>query len=119
MVLALEKQALEHAEPVVLLLEEAARESVEARLDVGRVGVFRDQVQQRVDRFGGIRAAAKRRLQKVQAAALHADAHQVGHVAGVQRLREDEIHDLPNRLGNLGFRKLLVAGLLISVDARI
>lgn len=114
---ALEQQALEHAEPVVLLFQEATRERVETGLDVGRVVVFRDEIEERVDGFDGIRGAAKRSFQKVQTATLHADAHEVGNVAGIEGLREDEIHNLTNRLGNLGFRNLLVASLLISVDA--
>lgn len=116
-VVALEKQTLEHAEPVVLLFEEAARERVETGFDVGRVVVFRDEIEKRVDGFDGIRGATKRSFQKVQTTTLHADAHEVGNVAGIQGLREDEIHNLTNRLGNLGFRNLLVASLLISIDA--
>lgn len=115
--IALQKQTLEHAEPVVLLLEKATRERVETGFDVGRVVVFRDEVEKRVDGFDGIRGTAKRRFQKVQTTTLHADAHEVGNVAGVEGLREDEVHNLTNRLGNLGFRNLLVASLLISIDA--
>lgn len=117
MEVALEKQALEHAEPVALLLEKAAGERVEAGFDVGRVVVCRNEIEKRVDRFDGIRGATKRGLQKVQTTAFHANAHEVGNVAGVEGLGEYEIHNLTNRIRNLGFRNFLVASLLISVDA--
>ena len=40
-VVALEKEALEHAEPIVLLFQKTTRKSEETRFDVGGIVVFR------------------------------------------------------------------------------